>query len=126
VTRRVDGRGDSVSGQSGSGSVLAVAIVAALLMLLSLLLPLSLVLAAKQRAAGAADAAALAAADVAVGLHPGSPCPVASTVAEANGAALSRCLVEGSTVTVRTVSVVLGLPVSAQATAGQPAAVDSR
>ena len=120
VVGRVTGRRDPASGERGSGSILAVAIIAAMLASLSLLLPLCLVLAAKQRAAGAADAAALAAADVAVGIHPGSPCPAASAVAAANGATLARCVVDGTTVTVRAVTVAWGIPVPAQATAGRP------
>ncbi len=104
----------------GSGSLLAVSIVAAMLALASLLLPLSIVLSAKHRAAGAADAAALGAADVAVGALPGIPCDSAAAVARANGAALSACRVDGAVVTVRVVILVLGFDVRASATAGPP------
>jgi len=107
-------------GEQGSGSVLAVAIVAAMLLLFSLLLPVTTVLSAQQRAAGAADAAALAAADVAVGILPGSPCPVAATIAAANAARLDACLIDGATATVRVVTTALGFAVSARATAGRP------
>lgn len=106
--------------ERGSGSILAVAIVAAVLMLFSLVLPIATVLATQQRAAGAADAAALAAADVAVGIRSGSPCPVAATVAAANAARLDGCLVDGATATVRVTASVLGFAVSALATAGRP------
>ena len=47
-------------------------------------LPPCLVLVARQAGAGAADASALAAADVAAGIHPGFPCEVGSRVALAN------------------------------------------
>jgi secretion/DNA translocation related TadE-like protein len=108
-------------GEQGAGSVLAVAIVAAILVLFSLVLPITTVVSAQQRAAGAADAAALAAADVAVGILPGSPCLVAATVAEANAARLDGCAIDGVTATVRATTTVLGFAVSARATAGRPA-----
>jgi secretion/DNA translocation related TadE-like protein len=102
-----------VGGERGSGSILAVGLVAAILAVLSLLLPLAIVLSAKQSSAGAA-------ADIAAGIHPGSPCPAAAHVSAANGATLDDCLVEGTTVTVRVVTVVLGFAVPARSTAGQP------
>lgn len=111
---------DPRAGERGSGSILAVAIVAAVLMLFSLVLPVAIVLSAQQRAAGAADAAALAAADVAVGIDAGSPCPVAAIVAAANATRLNGCLVDGTTVTVRVTASVLAFTVSARATAGRP------
>ena len=109
-----------LAGERGSGSVLAIAIVTAVLMLFSLVLPVTTVLSAQQRAAGAADAAALAAADVAAGILPGSPCPVAATVAAANAARLDGCLIDGVTATVRVTTSVLGFAVAARATAGRP------
>lgn len=107
-------------GERGSGSVLAVAILAAVLMVFSLLLPVIAVVSVQQRAAGAADAAALAAADVAVGIRSGSPCLVAAVVAVANTTRLERCLLDESTATVRVTGSVLGFEVSARATAGRP------
>lgn len=104
--------------ERGSGSLLAVALIAGTLALTMLLVPLYIVLVAKQRVAGAADAAALAAADVAIGIVPGVPCEHASVVAHANGAALSGCRQDGAIVTVRASIIVLGLPVAALATAG--------
>jgi secretion/DNA translocation related TadE-like protein len=107
-------------GERGSGSVLAVAVVAAVLLLFSLLLPLVAVFSVYQRAVGAADAAALAAADVAVGIRSGSPCVVAAAVAAANTTRLDGCLVDDSTATVRATASALGFTVSARATAGRP------
>ena len=112
--------GSAGHGERGSGSVLGVAILAAVLMLFSLLLPVVAVVSVQQRAVGAADAAALAAADVAVGIRSGSPCLVAAAVAVANTTRLERCLVDGSTATVRATVSVLGFAVSARATAGRP------
>jgi len=112
--------GARLTGEQGSGSVLSVAVVAVVLLLFSLLLPVMTVLSAQQRAVGAADAAALAAADVAVGILPGSPCRVAATVASANAARLDGCLIDGTTATVRVTTRVLGFAVSALATAGRP------
>jgi secretion/DNA translocation related TadE-like protein len=108
----------------GSGSILAVAIMAAMLGIVSLLVPLYAVLFAKQQAAGAADAAALAAADVAIGIVAGQPCGVAASLAAANGASLARCEVDGVIVTV-TVSVpAFGFEVFGAATAGPPVSGD--
>lgn len=77
-------------------------------------------LSVRQAVAGAADAAALAAADVASGLLPGFPCAQAERVAEANGATLEACHVDGLIATVSVGSSVLGIPVTAGATAGPP------
>lgn len=105
---------------SGAGSVATVGVAAALLLAVGLCIPVGAVLAERHRAVGAADAAALAAADVASGRHPGSPCAVAATVASANGAAVSGCSVDGVIVTVR-VQISRGItPVTASATAGPP------
>ena len=112
--------GAEEDGERGSGSVLAVAVVAAVLLLFSLLLPVAIVFSVQQRAAGAADAAALAAADVAVGIRSGSPCAAASAVAVANTTRLDGCLVDDTTATVRVTAPVLGFGVSARATAGRP------
>lgn len=106
----------------GSGSILAVAIVAAMLGLIALSTPLYAVLSAKQRAASAADASALAAASVALGIVPGIPCAAAASLATANRASLTRCEVDGAIVTVRLSVPILGFDVSATATAG-PAGV---
>ena len=104
----------------GSGSILAVAIVAAMLALVVMSIPLYVVLSAKQRAASAADAAALAAASVALGIVPGVPCAAAASVAAANGASLARCVPYGAIVTVRVSVRALGFEVPATATAGPP------
>jgi secretion/DNA translocation related TadE-like protein len=107
----------------GSGSILAVAVIGSMLCLVALLAPLYIGLSAKSRAAGAADAAALAAADVAVGIAPGSPCAAASSVADANGARLAACSVDGVIVTVRVTVPIIGFSVPGAATAGPPGAV---
>ncbi len=110
---------------SGSGSILAVGIVATVIALTSLLLPLGAVFIARHQATAAADAAALAAADVAVGIVPGHPCQAAAVVATANRASATGCRVEDLVVTVRVAVPVLDLPVlglrvQAIATAGPP------
>ena len=115
---RIDTRSRMRTDEHGSGSLLAVALIAGTLALTMLFVPLYIALVAKQRVAGAADAAALAAADVAIGIVPGVPCEQASVVARANGAALSGCRQDGAIVTVRASMIVLGLPVAALATAG--------
>ena len=107
-------------GERGSGSILAVALVASILSAVVMLVPLTVVLDARQRAAGAADAAALAAADVAIGIHPGSPCATAETLAAANRAAVTECRVDGAVVTVRVSITAVGFDIAATATAGPP------
>ncbi|MCU1403444.1 MAG: hypothetical protein JWM70_1768 [Microbacteriaceae bacterium] len=109
-----------MSNDRGSGSILAVAVMATMLGTVSLLVPLYGVLVAKQQAAGAADAAALAAADVAVGIVAGQPCSVAASLATANGASLGRCQVDGVIVTVTVRVPAFGFEVGAAATAGPP------
>lgn len=104
----------------GAGSVLALALLAATLMLLLTLLPLGMALSVRQTVTGAADAAALAAADVASGLLPGFPCAQAERVARANRASLETCEIDGLVATVRVGSAVLGITVTAVATAGPP------
>lgn len=73
-----------------------------------------------QRTEGAADAAALAAADAAAGAVIGTPCELAGLVAEASGASVRTCDVEGLIATV-TVSAPFGmLTAVASARAGPP------
>lgn len=100
--------------------MLAVAIVAGVVVIALVTVPLTTVLAQRAAVASAADAAALAAADTVVGLHPGFPCEVASTVASANGVAVTSCEVDGLIVTVGVERSILGLALSARATAGPP------
>lgn len=107
--------------ETGAGSILAVAVVAGLIALTAILLPLYTALAVKQSTLGAADAAALAAADVAVGIVAGFPCATASRVAAANGAVLSACSLDGLVVTVSVSRSILGMQLTAVATAGPPA-----
>lgn len=106
--------------ETGSGGVLALALVAATILLAGLTLPIGAMLAGKQRAVAAADAAALAAADVAVGIVAGFPCEVAASVAEANGARLAACEVDGLIATVHVTGSLAGPRVMAGATAGPP------
>lgn len=115
--RTVQSRTD---GERGSGSILAVAVLAAVLGLTAAILPLGMVLTAKRQVANSADAAALAAADVAVGLAPGEPCAVARRVAEANGVVLASCVLDGVDATVQTRVELNGFVISARATAGTP------
>ncbi|MFS0895346.1 helicase [Microbacterium sp. 179-I 3D3 NHS] len=75
-----------------------------------------------QRSAGAADAAALAAADAASGavvaVEP--PCALAARVAQAAGAALLDCTLEGFVATVRVQAAYAGLAAVSRARAGPP------
>ena len=114
------GRAPGWHGDGGAGAILAIALVAVVVCVTAMALPLYSVFAAKQALAGAADAAALAAADVRVGILPGEPCAMAATVAEANRATLSGCLVDGLVVTVTVRGVIAGFAVGVSATAGPP------
>jgi secretion/DNA translocation related TadE-like protein len=100
--------------------LLALATVAALAVAITMLLPFALLIPVKHRVKDAADASALAAADVAVGLVPGVPCEVAAMVAQANGASLADCRLDGLVATVTAGASVLGLPVAATSSAGPP------
>ncbi len=109
-----------MSDERGAGAVVALAIVGATVIVLLAVLALGAALVLRQRIIGAADGAALAAADAASGAVAGVPCTVAARVAEANGAALDVCAVDGLTATV-TVRASLGpVPFSARSTAGPP------
>lgn len=103
-----------------SGSVVTVAIATGLVALTATTLPVMSALVARQTVSGAADAAALAAADVAVGLVGGFPCETASRVAAANGAGVDSCEVDGLVATVTVSRGILGIGVTATATAGPP------
>lgn len=91
---------------------------AAIAALTSLALPLYGALVVKQSVAAAADAAALAAADAASGVVAGYPCEVAARVARANAASVTACEVDGLIVTVSASRYLVGIPVTARATAG--------
>lgn len=103
-----------------SGTVVTVGLAAGLIGLAGMYLPVYAALATRQAVAGAADAAALAAADVAVGIHPGYPCEAAERVATANGASLLDCELDGLMASVTVGRGILGIPVTARATAGPP------
>ncbi|WP_394770199.1 Rv3654c family TadE-like protein [Lacisediminihabitans sp.] len=107
-------------GESGSGSVLGVAVVAAVIAVATLMVPVVGALAAVGQGWAAADASALAAADVAVGIQPGIPCESAAAVAASNGARLDGCVVDGAVVTVSVEVAVVGFRLSIRATAGPP------
>ena len=97
---------------------MAIALIGAVITLTALALPLYLVLVAKSLVHGAADAAALAAADARSGAVGGYPCEVAAAVAEANGAILVDCTVDGLVATVTVHRAVLAFDAVATATAG--------
>jgi secretion/DNA translocation related TadE-like protein len=104
----------------GSGSVLALAVVALLAVLMLSAVGVGAALAHRQRVIAAADAGALAAADTALGIHPGVPCEQAARVVAAHGATLAACEVEGVVATVSASARVAGVLVTAQARAGPP------
>ncbi|MFZ2964470.1 MAG: Rv3654c family TadE-like protein, partial [Rhodoglobus sp.] len=83
-------------------------------------LPVYGALATRQSVVAAADASALAAADVAVGIAAGFPCEAASRVAVVNGASVVSCRLDGLVATVTVSRWILGIPVTATATAGPP------
>jgi len=116
----VTGWRGSHESDSGSGSVLAVGILGGVGAALTLLVPLYTGLSIRESVSDAADASALAAADVAAGDAPGSPCTVAADAAAANRAHLARCSVDGLVVTVTTSVDFLGLALRSTATAGPP------
>lgn len=77
--------------EEGSGTVLALTIIAALLVVTVVIAGLIGVASANRRASAAADLSALAAADAYRGLTEGDPCAVAAYLAERHGAHLESC-----------------------------------
>lgn len=107
-------------GERGSGGVLALSVVALLAVLAFAVTGLGAALAARQRVVAAADAGALAAADTALGIHPGVPCEAAREVVAAHGATLSGCAVEGVVATIEASAIVAGVLIGVRARAGPP------
>jgi secretion/DNA translocation related TadE-like protein len=103
----------------GSGSILAVALLAVIVLFTVALAVASGLAVAGRRAATAADLAALAAADSASGLLPGIPCEEAARVAAANAALLGDCAIDGQIALV-TVKLLGRWPVHSTARAGPP------
>ncbi|MDO4883605.1 MAG: flp pilus-assembly TadE/G-like family protein [Rothia sp. (in: high G+C Gram-positive bacteria)] len=77
--------------EEGSGTVLALSIIAGVLILTVLTLGAAGAYTAHRRAATAADLSALAAADTLRGLSGGEPCVNAARIAQENGATLAAC-----------------------------------
>ena len=107
-----------VASEAGSSTVALVGALAATVALLGMLVPLLTVMTTTHRIAAAADSAALAAADTAVGIVPGSPCDQARAVAAANRSELVGCTLDGLIATVQVETTIIGLRVVAHATAG--------
>lgn len=96
---------EPLSGERGSGTVLALGLILVLFVLLAAAQTVSLVATSAAQAARGADLAALAGADAARGLSTGSPCAVAEAVASRNAVELTSCTVtgeDGTEVLVRT------------------------
>jgi secretion/DNA translocation related TadE-like protein len=110
----------SLRAERGSGSILAVAVMASVLAVAGMMVPVTAALVVKQRVAGAADAAALAAADTASGLLAGFPCEAAGRAARANDAEIGSCVIEGMMATVTARANYLGLAITVSARAGPP------
>lgn len=116
--RRAVGR--ARSNERGSGTVLALGIIGVLVVITVAISGLIQAQVASGRARSAADLSALAGATALSSvLAPADPCATAGRVAQANGAVLESCVVDGEDVVV-TVSVhttVLGVPRQAQSAA---------
>lgn len=105
---------------AGSGSVLALGLLAAIVIVTTTVQAVALGTVAHARAFAAADASALAAADAASGRVGEVPCEAARRVASAHRARLVSCRLDGL---VATVSVAVPAPLAdapASATAGPP------
>ena len=95
--------------EEGSGTVLALTIIAALLVLTVVIAGLIGVVSANRRASAAADLSALAAADAYRGLTEGDPCAVAVDLAARHGAHLESCTFPNRP---ETVEVTVSVPVA--------------
>lgn len=109
--------------EEGSGTVLALTIIAALLVLTVVIAGLIGVVSANRRASAAADLSALAAADAYRGLTEGDPCAVAADLAERHGAHLESCTFPDRP---ETVEVTVAVPVAGLMGALGPARVRAR
>jgi secretion/DNA translocation related TadE-like protein len=98
--------------------VLGVGLAGAIVCLATVIVPLYAVLVARSATAGAADAAALAAADARVGAVSGFPCERAAEVAEANGATMVHCSVDGLVATITVTRSIAGFSIEQTASAG--------
>jgi len=103
-----------------AGTVTAIGVMATAALLTVGLATAGAAAATGQRLAAAADAAALAAADAASGAVPGVPCTRAAEVAEAGGASLTACVVDGLVATVTVSTRMLHWQAEAAARAGPP------
>ena len=109
--------------EEGSGTVLALTIIAALLVLTVVIAGLIGVVSANRRASAAADLRALAAADAYRGLTEGDPCAVAADLAERHGAQLESCTFPDRP---ETVEVTVAVPVAGPMGMLGPARVRAR
>ena len=109
--------------EAGSGTVLALTIIAALLVVTVVIAGLIGVASANRRASAAADLSALAAADAYRGLTEGDPCAVAADLAERHGAHLESCTFPDRP---ETVEVTVAVPVAGPMGALGPARVRAR
>ncbi|WP_315431763.1 Rv3654c family TadE-like protein [uncultured Rothia sp.] len=109
--------------EEGSGTVLALTIIAALLVVTVVIAGLIGVVSANRRASAAADLSALAAADAYRGLTEGDPCAVAADLAERHGAHLESCTFPDRP---ETVEVTVAVPVAGPMGVLGPARVRAR
>lgn len=109
--------------EEGSGTVLALTIIASLLVVTVVIAGLIGVVSANRRASAAADLSALAAADAYRGLTEGDPCAVAADLAERHGAHLESCTFPDRP---ETVEVTVAAPVAGPMGALGPARVRAR
>lgn len=110
----------AVQDEHGSGTVLALGVIAVALVLCLGASALMRSQSASGRAQAAADLAAISGATALTSVyHPDDPCQVATRVARANGAELTGCQVDGEDVTVDVVVRIwiLGVPRTAGARA---------
>lgn len=112
--------GGAMSDDRGSGSVLVLALLSAVTVVALAVLTLGSVLVERQRIIGAADAAALAAADAASGAVAGAPCVLARRVADAGGARVIACSVDGLVATISVSAQIGPVPFDARSRAGPP------
>ena len=109
--------------EEGSGTVLALTIIAALLVVTVVIAGLIGVVSANRRASAAADLSALAAADAYRGLTESDPCAVAADLAARHGAHLESCTFPDRP---ETVEVTVAVPVAGPMGMLGPAKVRAR
>jgi len=114
------GRSGGAADDAGAVTVVAATVVGVICSVTVVVAGAAGILIERHHLTGATDAAALAAADAAAGVVPGTPCDEAERIAEADRARILTCAVTGTDAEIEATSTVGPFVIRASARAGQP------